>query len=308
MLQRSLMAVASGIIVASVLHLQASASATTVVGTRDSSGISVRYSYSSGAGLLLNNNTPIPRTEEFINFDGARQTIRSSASELCLFARENCNSDNRIVPFQADMFALADLSAGRLSVAGTAVGQPTPVPTVGTFGGAGGVASAAIFDEISFVFDGGGVREVTLLMTITGFLGVSNNSPNNSATVIASLGLNGVTDSFDVSARSNGGDLDILVDETISVSLDVTSGVEYILVSSLATLINADSGSTTADFGNSALLQLQVPEGVSYMSGSGIFLEGVSEVPLPPAIAFLAPVLAFIVTRLRAGRSRPATG
>jgi len=91
--------------------------------------------------------------------------------------------------------------------------------------------------------------------------------------------------------------IDSLTDFTVSGTLSLTGSQPVIMV---ATDLGLDAGYGALDYSNTASLSLQLPQGVSFTSASGVF--GMS-VPEPASLTLLATMLAgFGITRRRGRR------
>lgn len=203
----------------------------------------------------------------------------------------------------ADTFAAAALGTGGLKVAGGTSALPAdPQSTVLN----SQQSSASLREQISVVFPKAlGSIEITLTMAVTGTVTPSplNGNPRAQAQFQA---LNGLGQELGYAGRqwsSPGAVSDTLADTFVLVG-EVDLGdrwqATFDLQASLATS-NVVPGSRI-DFGNSAYLDIRLPESATYFSASGQFLT--TPVPEPSTFGLMAVGLVVVARMARNGRQR----
>lgn len=204
-------------------------------------------------------------------------------------------------PFVRSSVSVADEQTGLYSYTGSAdignlelkvEGMLTNSDTTDLFGR--GVPLMQVVAEardiVTLTTDNTDPYEVTLEMTIEGDLALGTSTSGitpASANALISLDTEGQINVTDGATYSTSGP----ILDTLSVTYPVSGPEVTLTISTLLsfTVLALGAGQTTlVDLGNTALIELIVPEGVSVSSASGTFGVPITPVPEPTAAALMA--------------------
>lgn len=204
-------------------------------------------------------------------------------------------------PFVRSSVSVADEQAGLYAYAGSAdignlelkvEGMLTNSGTTDLFGQ--GLPLMQVVTEardiVTLISANADPYEVTLEMTIEGELDLGTSTIGitpATANALISLDTEGQLNVSDAATYSSSGS----IFDTLSVTYQVSGPEVTLEISTLLsfTVLALGAGQTTlVDLGNTALIELIVPEGVSVSSASGTFGVPITPVPEPTAAALMA--------------------
>ena len=194
--------------------------------------------------------------------------------------------------YRAAVSGYTDIAAGKMGF----FAQVTSAPTADEiFGLDGGViyGGNSIGDVLTFSPSNGEDYEVTLRLSIDGEMDLNGAAGSVNAFLRMRTPDNILRPSQSASYNLNGA-----VDDVLTVSMILNGAAQVEISAFLDFSIQSYPGAgvvTSLDFDNTAVLDLILPDGVTFVSESHALLSTPSAVPLPPAVALMIPALLGLV-------------